>query len=110
MIDVLICSPPYADSVDSRSGPSGLKGVGGTGLQTNGRPLGMSRADLQMNKEGYGHTPGQLGSLKEGSFPITEEHMTKEQRVGSCVPVDEWPGLFDQSWKDLIVGDAFAHP
>jgi hypothetical protein len=62
-LDAALTSPPYANSVNSQN-------AGGIDWQKARRPdrVGGSPAGVQGDKpQSYGHSPGQLGSLPEGS-------------------------------------------
>lgn len=57
MADVVMSSPPYAECIESKNGPSGLH----VGKKSMGRTM------IAMNEAGYGSSPGQLGSMPAGS-------------------------------------------
>jgi hypothetical protein len=97
-VAMIVASPPYAESIDSRNGPSGLN----VKFRKDGKPMAYGRDQLQMNAEGYGSSLGQLGAMKEGN-PNMETTLTQ------C-PVTTWAGCYDDNWKRLIVDEAFAHP
>uniref|UniRef100_A0A6M3XK84 Putative methyltransferase n=2 Tax=viral metagenome TaxID=1070528 RepID=A0A6M3XK84_9ZZZZ len=59
-VDAVVCSPPYADSMETSGGidPSKSKHIGGPHSQ-------MNNSDTR-----YGHTPGQLGNMKSGDVDL----------------------------------------
>jgi hypothetical protein len=38
------------------------------------------------------------------------KNYTEENTVAKGLQVDEWSGLYAESWQKLIVPDAFSHP
>lgn len=61
-LDAVVTSPPYAESIDSRNGPSGLN----VKFRKDETPMGYGRDQIAMNAEGYGHSAGQIGALPSG--------------------------------------------
>lgn len=55
-VDAVLSSPPYAECIESKNGPSGLH----VGKESMGRSLHA------MNDAGYGRTDGQLGAMPAG--------------------------------------------
>ena len=85
-VDAIVCSPPYAETTLTGGGTSDGQGY--------------TQGERCFNE--YGHAEGQIGALKSGTteavMPDSEtEYMT-------------WSACYDDSWKDLIVDEAFAHP
>jgi hypothetical protein len=50
---------------------------------------------------------GQGAEAAEEGEVMTKDKM--EAAVGECEWLD-WKSCYDESWRDLIVPDAFAHP
>lgn len=104
--DVVICSPPYSDAINSQQHGIDWTKVGpATGNRKRGE--GTKHEETLQAQLSYGATPGQLGAMPAGSFPFTEDTMNKETQR-DCVS-HEWQGCYDDSWRGLIVADAFAH-
>lgn len=61
--DCVVSSPPYAEAIETRAGPSGMK----VKTRADGSPMGYGRSEVNMNAAGYGQSPGQLGGMKAGS-------------------------------------------
>ena len=83
----IIGSPPFMDSLADRPSKT---------LVSSGLRMGQS----SMGTDGYGSTPGQIGSMKGGSMTT--------QAID--IPTEQWYGCYDEGWGDLIVPDAYAHP
>jgi hypothetical protein len=63
-VDAIVGSPPYAETIETRKGPSGMN----VKTRANGKPMGYGKSEVQMNAEGYGSTPGQLGIERSDTF------------------------------------------
>jgi hypothetical protein len=101
----IISSPPYAESLDDQRPKCG---PGQTSINDK-RFEGKDRYSGEPNvSEGYGHSVGQLGAMKSGI--LSEGFMDQGKTVMGECPVDTWHNCYDDSWRDLIVPDAFAHP
>ena len=102
MIDAVICSPPYADSVNASSHGIDWNKMGpATGNRKRGS--GCKHEQTFRDQLAYGiTTEGQIGAMKA-------THQPEATEVGECVMTDQH-GLYDGSWKGVCVDDAFAHP
>ena len=73
------------------------------------RDIWQARGFLQGATQGqhscdaYGTSPGQLGTLPSGALDAPPQPATS-------APVTTWQGCYGDSWQDLIVPEAFAHP
>ncbi len=95
MFDCLVCSPPYAGSLN-REGDD----EAGSGGRIDGHGAGYG-GPLPQRK--YGDTSGQLGTMKPGSpceTPMNEVE-TLEWTKDEC---------YADSWQGLITPESFAHP
>jgi hypothetical protein len=98
--EAIVCSPPYADSVNGAG-----HGIDpGKGVRAGLRPRSNGRSRVRLaDYTTYGTTPGQLGALKSGPCP------GGEAEVGD-VQTTTWGGCYKDSWKGLIVPAAYSHP
>ncbi len=101
-VDMVISSPPYAEAITTRKGPSGL--MGGT--------FRLGRGDMQANKEGYGQTRGQLGAMKPGkvdmvisSPPFCEAQTGGGIAKNGCQNEAHRKGVFDLVGKRSYMPD-----
>lgn len=89
-IDLVVSSPPYVDSVNS--GPSGIdhsKSKGGRNRAEEVKRTGCVSCQA-IGEQRYGQSPGQLGSMKEGSIDAVISSPPYEKSVSSDRDGIDW--------------------